>query len=190
MPANLTGEQINNIYTSLLHISSTALTNITTPIFDGVGNRSALYLSTSSVSVTGSFALNNVLYPSSGTTNGVLTFDGTRVNITSLASALSTVNSAVPADGTYSSPTIAIQNGILTSIVNSGGNKTFFYPARLNTVAGPSKEALLSVVSWQSPTNGDKANVIQKVTSGPTLVDLSINVFTYNGTEWTGPVTY
>jgi hypothetical protein len=55
MPADLTGQQINNIYTSLLHISSTALTNIPTPIFDGVGNRSALYLSTSSVSVTGSF---------------------------------------------------------------------------------------------------------------------------------------
>ncbi len=192
MPTDLTGSNISDIYTSLLHISGSTLSAAVTPIYDGKGNKSTLSLSTSSVSIS-NLNVNGVTYPTAvGSAQGVVVSDGvSKFTVSSLASVLSNINTTIPTNGVYSSPVVTIENSLVSSIVSSIGNKTFFYPTRVSTESGPSKEQLLSVVSWNSPVTNDKAIVLQKVlNSDGSINNLSINVFTRTATDWSGPVTY
>lgn len=192
MPTDLTGSNISDIYTSLLHISGNTLSAAVTPIYDGKGNKSTLSLSTSSVSIS-NLNVNGINYPTAiGPVQGVIVSDGvSNFSVSSLASVLSNINTTIPTNGTYSSPVITVQNSIVSSIVSSIGNKTFFYPTRVSTESGPSKEQLVSVITWNSPVVGDKAIVLQKViNSDSSINNLSINVFTRAAADWSGPVTY
>lgn len=192
MPSNLSGYDISDVYTSFLHISTNNLSQEITPVFDGAGNKSTLSLSTTSVSIS-NLNVNGISYPQTiGSSQSVIVSDGvSSFSVRPLTSVLSSINTTVPTNGTYSSPVIRVDNNIISSIVSSNDNKTFFYPTRQVTQAGPSREMLLSVVSWNSPVVGDRLNIIQKVMNGSTLVDLSINVFTYTlSSGWGNPVTY
>jgi hypothetical protein len=191
MPENLTGYDISDVYSSFLHLSSFSLSSTLVPVYDGVGNKSTLQLSTTSASIS-NLNINNISYPQSiGPIQGVVVSDGiSQLSIKSIVSVLTSINANVPADGVYSSPVITIANNQISQIISSLDNKTFFYPTRLSTQTGPSKQQLLEVVSWNSPQVGDKLNVLQKVTNGSTLVDLAVNVFTYTSTGWSDPVTY
>jgi hypothetical protein len=191
MPTDLTGSNISDIYTSLLHVSSNQLSATLTPVYDGKGNKSTLSISTTSVSIS-NLQVNGISYPQSiGAAQSVVVSDGVgSFNTASLVSVLSNINSTIPVNGIYSAPVITIENNIVSSIVSSRDNKTFFYPTRTSSQAGPSREQLLSVTSWNSPITGDKMNVLQKITNGSTLVDIAINVFTYSASGWGNPVTY
>lgn len=191
MPENLTGYDIADVYSSFLHLSSFSLSAGLVPVYDGIGNKTTLQLSTTSASIS-NLNINNISYPQSiGPIQGVVVSDGiSQLSIRSISSVLSSINANIPTDGTYSSPVITITNNQISQIVSSLDNKTFFYPTRTSTQAGPSREQLLSAVNWNSPQVGDKLNVLQKVTSGNTLVDLAVNVFTYTSTGWSDPVTY
>jgi hypothetical protein len=191
MPTDLTGSNISDIYTSLLHVSSNQLSATLTPVYDGKGNKSTLSISTTSVSIS-NLQVNGISYPQSiGAAQSVIVSDGVgSFNTASLVSVLSNINSTIPVNGIYSAPVITIENNIVSSIVSSRDNKTFFYPTRISSQAGPSREQLLSVTSWNSPITGDKMNVLQKITNGSTLVDIAINVFTYSASGWGNPVTY
>jgi len=191
MPANLTGQNIADVYSSFLHLSSASLSVGLVPVFDGIGNKTTLQLSTTSASIS-NLDINNISYPQSiGSVQGVVVSDGvSQLSIRSISSVLSSINATVLTDGTYSAPVITVTNNQVSQIVSSLDNKTFFYPTRISTQAGPSREQLLSVVSWNSPQVGDKLNILQKITSNSTLVDLAVNVFTYTLSGWGNPVTY
>jgi hypothetical protein len=191
MPENLTGYDISDVYSSFLHLSTFSLSSSLVPVYDGLGNKTTLQLSTTNASLS-NLAINNISYPQSiGPIQGVVVSDGvSQLSIKSIVSVLTSINANVPADGVYSSPVITIANNQISQIISSLDNKTFFYPTRLSIQAGPSKQQLLEVVSWNSPQVGDRLNVLQKVMNGSTLVDLAVNVFTYTLSGWSDPVTY
>jgi hypothetical protein len=192
MPANLGDSKLSSVYTSFVHLSSDSLNSNLEYVYDGAGNRTTLQVSTTSVQLS-NVTINNITYPTSvGPAQGVVTSDGSsNFTVSSLASILSNINTTIPSDGVYSSPVITVEKNIVSSIVSSLDNKTFFYPSRTSVQIGPSKEQLLSVATWNSPVNGDKLNILQKITKNGAIHDIAINVFTYStGSGWTGPVTY
>lgn len=192
MPIDLTGQNISDIYSSFLHTGFASLCSEETPVYDGLGNISTLSLSTSSASLS-NLKINQIEYPQSiGVAGGVVISDGvSKLSVASIASVLSTINSTVPQDGSYSAPVITIANGVISKIVSSNDNKTFFYPSRVKTVAGPSSSLLIEAIIWNNPLIGDKANVIQKVlNSDGSLNNIDINVFTYTASGWGSPQTY
>lgn len=192
MPENLTGYDIAEVYSSFLHLSSFSLSGGLVPVYDGIGNKTTLQLSTTSVSIS-NLNVNQIDYPQAiGPAQGVVVSDGiSQLSIRSIVSVLSSINTNIPSNGTYSSPVITVANNQVSQIISSLDNKTFFYPTRISTQAGPSREQLLSVVSWNSPQAGDRVTVLQKVINNGTLVDLAVNVFTYSlSAQWGAPVTY
>jgi len=192
MPENLTGYDIAEVYSSFLHLSSFSLSGNLVPIYDGIGNKTTLQLSTTSASIS-NLNINEIAYPQAiGPAQGVVVSDGiSQLSIRSIVSVLTSINTNVPSNGTYSSPVITIANNQVSQIISSLDNKTFFYPTRISTQAGPSREQLLSVVNWNSPQAGDRVTVLQKVLNNNTLVDLAVNVFTYSlSAQWGTPVTY
>lgn len=192
MPTNFTGLTISNIYPSFLHTEFSNLCSAETPVYDGLGNKSTLSLSTSSASIS-NLRINQFEYPQTiGVAGGVITSDGiSKFSVSSIASVLSTINTTVPLNGSYSAPVITINNGFISSIVSSNDNKTFFYPSRYKTEAGPSSELLKGVISWNTPLTGDRVNVLQKVlNSDGSLYNIDINVFTYSTNGWGNPQTY
>lgn len=193
MPGNLTGQNLSDVYTSFLHTETPSLCSSEVFVYDGIGNKSTLSLSTTSVSIS-NLKVNQIEYPQTiGIAGGVVVSDGvSKFTVSSIASAITSINTTVPVNGTYSSPVLTVQNGFISNIVNSTGNKTFFYPSRVKTSSStPSKEMLLSVVTWNSPVVGDKAIVMQKVNNGDgSLYNIDISVFTYEVTGWSNPQTY
>lgn len=192
MPTDLTGQQISDIYPSFLHTGTSSLCSLETPVYDGIGNISTLSISTTSISLSNA-KINEIEYPQSvGNAGEVIVSDGvSKFNVTSIAAAIAATNGTIPANGTYSSPVISINNGVVSSVISTLDNKTFFYPSRQTTEAGPSLTQLQTVISWNTPLTGDKVNILQKVkNSNGSLNDIIINVLTYASTGWGNLQTY
>ena len=192
MPTDLTGQQISDIYPSFLHTGTSSLCSLETPVYDGIGNISTLSISTTSISLSNA-KINEIEYPQSvGNAGEVIVSDGvSKFNVTSIAAAIAAANGTIPANGTYSSPVISINNGVVSSVISTLDNKTFFYPSRQTTEAGPNLTQLQTVISWNTPLTGDKVNILQKVkNANGSLNDLSINVLTYTSTGWGNLQTY
>lgn len=186
MPIDLTGQQISDIYPSFLHTGTSSLCSLETPVYDGIGNISTLSISTTSVSLS-NVKINEIEYPQSvGSIGEIIVSDGiSRFSVTSMAGVLAATNGTIPLSGSYSSPVVTIDNGFISSITSTIGNKTFFYPSRLTTEPSPTADELLSVISWNTPLVGDRVNILQKVlNSNSSLNNLNINVFVYALSGW------
>lgn len=191
MAKDLTGQSLAEVYSTFLHTDTTVLSTGPLPIYNGVGEKTSLSLSTSSAVVTGSFVLNNVVFPSStGPILSVPVMTSTNnLEYRTLNFILTGAQTTPIADGTYSSATITYVDGLISAITNTGTTKTFFINSRASGNAGQSVDSIRNNIVWNQPTQDDIAYVIQKVMNGTTFIDLDIFKFVYNtsqGWEFTG----
>lgn len=192
MPANLTGNPLSTVYSSFLHLSSTGLTGAMERVFDGTGNGSCMFISTSSISLSGALTVNGVVFPPTGSVeNAIPALDGANNLIfRTLNYLLTAANASDVVDGNYSNPTLTMKDGLLQSVYTNGGSKTFFIASRLQSQAGPSVTTLIQTIQWPFPIIGDVSHVMQKVTNGSAMVDLDVFKFTYSASGWGTPVQY
>lgn len=195
MPANLTTLSLSEVYPSFLHFATSASGN-EQRVYDGIGNGTSLYLSTTSTSIQGVINLNNVRFNVDAVTpsnNHILVWNSgspPALNFRSIIDVLSEQNIGVGQTGVYSAPVVAIRNGIVSNIYSTGGYKVFHMPSRFATQTSPSNNTLISKINWIGPVTGDRADVIQKIYTDETkttLQDIKYYSFEYNGTYWTGP---
>ena len=182
MPQDLTGFPLKDVYNTFLHTDTAGLSAGPLAVYNGIGEKTSLSLSTSSAVITGSFVLNNVAFPlTSGPVFSVPVMTSTNnLEFRSLNYLLTSVQGTPVANGTYSSATITYTDGLISSITNTGTSKTFFIASRATNAAGPSVTTLISNIIWPSPSNGDVAFVLQKVVTGTTMTNLDVWQFTYS----------
>lgn len=185
MAQDLTGQSLSEVYSTFLHTDTTILSSGPLPIYNGVGEKTSLSLSTSSAVVTGSFVLNNVVFPlSTGPIFSVPVMTSTnKLEYRTLNFILTSTQTVPIANGTYSSATITYTNGLISSITNTGSTKTFFIASRTTNSAGPSISTLINTIVWTSPSNGDVAFIYQKVMTGSTMTDLTVFRFVYSTSQ-------
>lgn len=185
MAQDLTGQSLSEVYSTFLHTDTTVLSSGPLPIYNGVGQKTSLSLSTSSAVVTGSFVLNNVVFPlSTGPIFSVPVMTSTdKLEYRTLNFILTSAQTVPIANGTYSSATITYANGLISSITNTGSTKTFFIASRTTNSAGPSIPTLINAIVWTSPSNGDVAFIYQKVMTGSTMTDLTVFRFVYSTSQ-------
>ena len=118
--SNLTGEFLSNVYSTFLHLTGTVSNTNYQSVYDGVGNITTLKLTTTGVSVdnlrvkTSQFTFADKP-PSTTALNMLVYVSGTSaVEARTINSVLSTTNNIV--NGTYSSPTITVSGGVITSL--------------------------------------------------------------------------
>ena len=185
MAQDLTGQSLSQVYSTLLHTDTVILSSGPLPVYNGVGEKTSLSLSTSSAVVTGSFVLNNVVYPlSSGPIYSVPVITSTNnLEFRTLNFILTSAQAVPITNGTYSSATITYVNGLISAITNTGTSKTFFITSRATNSAGPSESTLINSIVWNAPSSGDVAFVLQKVMSGETMTNLAVFRFVYSTTQ-------
>lgn len=166
MPADLTGNKIQDIYSSFLHLSSTNLTTNLESVFDGNGNEAPIKVSTESillnnkVSLSGTVTINDNTYPSQigqvnnllsvGVTPGVLSFR-------TLSDVLTSSVSSFIQNGTYSSPVITYHGGLPIQVFNNPSIKSFF----VRDIALDNSKAITTIqTDWPFPVEGDIARVL------------------------------
>lgn len=193
MAQDLTGQSLSEVYSTLLHTDTTILSSGPLPVYNGVGSKTSLSLSTSSAVVTGSFVLNNVVFPlATGPIFSVpVMTSANNLEYRTLNFILTSGQTIPVADGTYSSATITYANGLISAITNTGTTKTFFIASRDTNSAGPGNETLINSITWNTPSNGDIAFIFQKVMSGTTMVNLTIFKYVYSTSlGWTFQQTF
>lgn len=193
MAQDLTGQSLSEVYSTLLHTDTTILSSGPLPVYNGVGTKTSLSLSTSSAVVTGSFVLNNVVFPL--TTGPIFSVpvmtSANNLEYRTLNFILTSGQTIPVADGTYSSATITYANGLISAITNTGTTKTFFIASRAVNTPGPSIETLITNITWNTPSNGDIAFIFQKVMSGSTMTDITVFNFVYSTSlGWTLQQTF
>jgi hypothetical protein len=151
-------------------------------VYNGVGEKTSLSISTSSAVVTGSLVVNNVTYPLQS--GAVLSFpvmtSSNNLEFRTLNYILTSSQIAPVANGTYSSATLTFVDGLISAATNTGSTKVFFIAARAAGSASKELQTLIASIVWPSPTTGDIAYVIQKVTNGSVMVNLDVYEFVYN----------
>lgn len=185
MPQDLTGFPLRDVYNTFLHTDTAGLSAGPQAVYNGIGEKTSLSLSTSSAVVTGSFVLNNVVFPlSAGPILSVpVMTSSNNLEFRTLNFILTSAQTIPITNGTYSSATITYTNGLISAITNTGSTKTFFIPSRATNSAGPSIPTLINSIVWTSPSNGDVAFIFQKVMTGSTMTDLSVFRFVYSTSQ-------
>jgi hypothetical protein len=192
MAQDITGQSLSDVYKTFLHTDTVDLSSGPIKVYNGIGQQTSLSLSTSSAVVTGSLIVNNVAYPSqTGVINSLpVMTSNNQLEYKTLTYLLTSSQNPIIANGTYSSATLTFIDGLISSATNTGSTKLFFIPSRAPS-PGLSVENLIRQISWNLPSQGDKAFVLQKVMNGTTMVDLSVYEFIYNtSTGWTLTATY
>ena len=132
MPADLTGNYLSSIYQTLLH-TTTLVSPVSTYVYDGLGNKTALAVSISAVSID-SLIVNNIPFnfaTVSPFSSNVLTYDPVTlgVEMRSFNDLLSTANSAYAlSDGIYTTPSVTVSGGVIVSLSANPVQK-FGFPA-------------------------------------------------------------
>ena len=167
MPADLTGNYLSSIYQTLLH-TTTLVSPVSTYVYDGLGNKTALAVSTSAVSID-SLIVNNIPFnfaTVSPFSSNVLTYDPVTlgVEMRSFNDLLSTANSAYAlSDGIYTTPSITVSGGVIVSL-SANPIQKFGFPALTRYV-----------LSGDTVDSGTASNVFTDSigASSPLLVDLA-----------------
>ena len=193
MAQDLTGQQLSDVYQTFLHTDTTGLSAEPKIVYNGIGEKTSLSISTSSAVVTGSLVVNNVTYPLQ--TGAVLSFpvmtSSNNLEFRTLNYILTSSQIAPVANGTYSSATLTFVDGLISTATNTGSTKIFFIEARAFGSAGKSVQTLIASIVWPSPVTGDIAYVFQKVTNGSVMVNLDVYKFVYDvSLGWTLNATY
>lgn len=192
MAQDITGQSLSDVYQTFLHTDTVDLSSGPIKVYNGIGQQTSLSLSTSSAVVTGSLVVNGVVYPTlTGAINSLpVMTSNNQLEYKTLTYLLTSSQNPIIANGTYSSATLTFVDGLISSATNTGSTKLFFIPSRAPS-PGLSVENLIRQISWNLPSQGDKAFVLQKVMNGTTMVDLSVYEFIYNtSTGWTLTATY
>ena len=132
MPADLTGNYLSSIYQTLLH-TTTLVSPVSTYVYDGLGNKTALAVSISAVSID-SLIVNNIPFnfaTVSPFSSNVLTYDPVTlgVEMRSFNDLLSTANSAYAlSDGIYTTPSVTVSGGVIVSL-SANPIQKFGFPA-------------------------------------------------------------
>jgi hypothetical protein len=193
MAQDLTGQQLSNVYQTLLHTDTNELSAGPKNVYSGIGEKTSLSLSTSSAVVTGSFVVNNVTYPlQSGALLSIpVMTSSNNLEFKTLNYVLTSSQVTPIANGTYSSATLTFADGLISAATNTGATKIFFIASRAAGSAGKSLETLIASIIWPLPALNDTAYVFQKVIDGSVMVDLAVYEFKYNpSTGWTLNTTY
>ena len=186
MSESLQGLQLRDIWTTFLHISGASITS-TTPqrVYDGAGNGTTLYLTTTGAKVD-NLQVGQITFPANaGNINEIpVLTTTTKVEFKSIAAVLSAAAPLV--NGDFSSPSILVRNGIVSSVLATGGStKTFILPNRLTNSPVPTTLAVVGAITWTNPTSSDTAYVLQKVnTPQGALSNLTIYKLSYSTGAW------
>lgn len=159
MPADLTGNSIANIYTSFLHVSAVSASPSLEPVFDGLGNKIPLQVSTIGVSLSGNVSINNMKMPTVvGTSNQIMSVNSTGdLEYRTVVDVLTSSSVSNVVDGVYSSPSITMSNGFIQSMGNNTTIKTFFIRSSI-----PTNQTILDQPqkNWANPVVNDVAYVM------------------------------
>jgi hypothetical protein len=129
------------------------------PLFDGVGSRSTVWLSTEGVTLSGDVRLNKTGMPTGrGVENQILKLDtdGNIVFADLYDEWTRESGFTILPNGTYSSSRMTIANGYITNIVNNPRINTFFMRK-----ASPAPGDYIKVITnfWKNPAINDIAFV-------------------------------
>lgn len=188
MPANLTGNKVQDIYSSFLHLSGDNLTGNLESVFDGIGNKTPMQVSTEqvllskNVSLSGLVSINNNIYPSTlGEPGQVIAVDSAGVlSFNSIVNVLNNSPSqtvSIP-NGTYSNPVIVYNANMAVEVRYNPSIKTFFVRDQALTT-----DAATQVIQtdWPHPVTGDIARVLN-------LADNKVYNYKYNSSYGWGQV--
>lgn len=176
MAQDLTGNPVKTIYSTLLHLSATNLTNQLEKVFDGLGNEAPFMISTEGVSLSGEVSISNVKYPKeAGNAYDTIAVgsDGNLI-FSSIANTLTASGYTKEFSGVYSSPRLTIANGLIQEAKDNPSIKTFFL--RKDTFNNTDGINTIQA-NWPFPSINDLANVVN-------LADLKAYVFKYTANGW------
>lgn len=159
MPANLTGNSLADTYTSFLHVSSTSTSSSFESVFDGLGTRLPMYVSTLGVALSGNVSINNMKLPTEvGTTNQIMSVNSAgNLEYRTVVDVLTSSSVSTVANGTYSSPRITMANGFIQTLADNTSIKTFF--TRTSSIT-TTKILALPQQNWTNPVVNDIAYVM------------------------------
>lgn len=193
MATDLTGLPLSDVYSSFLHTDTVTLTSGLLGVYNGVGEQSALSISSSAVGVNGAFICNNIQYPTApGEINMIpVMSSGNTLQFRTLQNVLTSTQVTPVQDGVYSSPRITFVDGLVSNVQNTGATKIFFINSRVTNQPGPNLIDLVNFIQWNSqPTTGDIAFVMQKVVrSTGDLADIDIHKFIFDSSSGWGSYT-
>lgn len=176
MPANLTGNSIADIYTSLLHLSSASASSSLEAVFDGLGNSLPVYVSTIGVSLSGNVTVNNMKLPTAvGSANQIMSVNSAgNLEYRTVVDVLTSSSVSSVTDGIYSAPKITMLNGFIQSLADNTSVKTFY----LRTTEITNQKILaLPQQNWSNPVVNDIAYVFN-------LGSGIVYKVVYTGTGW------
>ena len=166
MAQSFTDQKISQVYNSILHTDGT-LTNMQNAIYDGVGNQSTIFLSTTGCSLSGNVSIRGVDFNIDSSTIGLLSANaGYLVNVAS-------TDIIRPKTTTFTLSTVTVSvstgdivyDGIIPSI------NSFW-----NTLTRP--------VSGDIVITLQKYYFISPTTDTKFIRDIKINNYSYNGIVW------
>lgn len=190
MAADLTGIPLSNVYSGFLHTGGESLSGLPTQVYTGDGQQTSLSVSSTALSVNGSLTVGAVTYPSTSAVAGSIpTLNESGELIFKQISDILTVDPNTPKiNGTFSSPTIKFTDSVVTEIISNITTNLFFMPSRATTSRAPAVGNIIQYINWQSPVDGDRAFVAQKIISNISgsrqLNNISFYEFEFISPNW------
>lgn len=180
MSADLTGSSLATAYTSFLHVSALSVSSSFEQVFDGLGNKVPMYISTTGVFLSGDVTINNMVLPKNiGTVNQIMAVNSSgNLQYRTVVDVLTSSSIANVVDGVYSSPKITMLNGFIQSLADNTSVKTFF--TRDSNITNQ-KLVNIAQTNWANPVVNDFAYIMNLATN--TAYKVVFTAFGWNVTE-------